>query len=144
MWSTKIFKSFLYSNVRICPLRAFIHKCLKWQLFKYFKMINGSFSVVSIGETCILLESPFYAKLINFVPTLYMYNINRRGNAYKANVLLHLLSSLVTLKSICITAVILLQNKALATQNSLMLKSGFPKCIIALGFCKLGHIFHSS
>ena len=38
-------------------------------------------------------------------------------------------------KTICIAALIL-QNKALSTWNSLIQKSGFPKCIIMSGFCK--------
>ena len=44
---------------------------------------------------------------------LNMFSINRRRNAYKANVLLFLLSSLITRKSIYNTALILLQNEAL-------------------------------
>ena len=43
----------------------------KQQLFKHFKTINGSFSVVSIcifEETCILLELPFHADLNGLCP----------------------------------------------------------------------------
>ena len=68
-------------------------------------------------------------------------NFNHRMYAYKANVLLPLPSSLVTHKLFYNTALILLQNKALGTQNVLMQKFEFQKCIIMPGFCKLGHAY---
>ena len=42
-------------------------------------------------------------------------------------------------KTVCNRALIILQNKALGIQNSVMQKSGFPKCIIMSGFCKSDH-----
>ena len=48
----------------------------------------------------------------------------------------------ITQKAICNTALILLQNKPLGIWNSLTQESGFPKCIIMLGICKLGYIYY--
>ena len=59
-----MFESFSYSNVFIRYKRLFT-SVQKWQIFKHFKTINGSFSVVShciFVKTYILLESPFHAE----------------------------------------------------------------------------------
>ena len=59
-----MFESFLYSNVFIQYERLFT-SVQKRQIFKRFKTINGSFSVVShciFEKTYILLESPFHAE----------------------------------------------------------------------------------
>ena len=68
-----------------------------------------------------------------------MCNFDHRRNTYKANVLLLLLSSLVTQNylqySIDITT-----EQALGISNSLMLKSILSKCVIMLAFNRLSHL----
>ena len=59
-----MFESFLYSNVFIRYERLFT-SVQKQQIFKHFKTINGSFSVVShciFVKSYILLESPFHVE----------------------------------------------------------------------------------
>ena len=71
-------------------------------------------------------------------------NFNCHRNAYKPSVLLILLYSLVTCKlRISNTALILLQNKALGTWNSLMQKSGFQKIHHYAGFLQIGSHIHA-
>ena len=66
-----------------------------------------------------------------------MCNLNFCRNTYKANVLLLLLSNLLT----CNIALILLRNKALGIWNMLMQKSRFTKMHHYFRFLyKLGHI----
>ena len=84
-------------------------KCNYWSVLSHLMTL----SVVSLcifEETCILLESPFHAELnglcsnptphievsISYDCVIKYVNINCRRNVYKANVLLFLLSSLVT------------------------------------------------
>ena len=73
--STKITKLFLYSKVFIHYERLFTN-VQKQQLFKHFKKINSSFSVII---TIIFLKKPVYHQnrhfmltLMVFVPTLYI------------------------------------------------------------------------
>ena len=59
-----MFESFLYFNVFI-RYEHLLLSVQKWQLFKHFKTTIGSYSAVShcsFKDTCILLESPFYAE----------------------------------------------------------------------------------
>ena len=59
-----MFESFSYSNVCI-PYERLFTSVQKRKIFKSFKTINGSFSVVShciFVKTYILLESPFHAE----------------------------------------------------------------------------------
>ena len=101
----KPFESFQYSYAFIC----YEHQFTIWHLLQHFKLLNGYFSIVCLNleKTCILLESPFRAELMTFAPTPYIkvrvsisydciINFNALENAYKANILLLLLSSLAT------------------------------------------------
>ena len=63
-----MFEALLYSNIFVHYERLFTSS-QKLQLFKHFKPLNGSFSVVSLSvleDMCISLQSPFPAELNGF------------------------------------------------------------------------------
>ena len=144
MRSTNIFESSLYSNVFIC------YKCL-------FMGGQNAFSVVSLSafeKTCVLLELPFCAELNDLCPKSVYKSIRKLWSYNLICVILIIieirkrliycfscyLCISCNLKTICNTALILLQNKVLGICNLLIQKYGFPKCIIMSGFHKSGHI----